>query len=111
MRERLFSSCVWHDGCCTGQAQGKSQREKEQKRRGRQTVKEGKLRRRRRIASGSKSVRSGPSSYPAVCPSSDGFGTKITAATRSQYSVMAKRYEISRTAFQLWLYKHLKKII
>ena len=61
----------------------------EQKRRGREIMTEKKSGRRRRIASGSKSVRSGQSGYPSVCPSSNGLGTKITAATRAQYSVTA----------------------
>lgn len=65
-------------------------RGRKQKRRGRETGKEKKSGRRRRIASGSKSVRSGQSGYPGVRPSSDGFGTKITAATGAQYSATAR---------------------
>lgn len=39
---------------------------------------------------GSKSVRSGQSGHPDVCPGSDSFRTKITAATKAQYSFMTQ---------------------
>lgn len=86
-------------------------RGREQKRRGRETGKEEKSGRRKRRASGSKSVRSGQSSYPGVCLSSNGFGTKVTAP--QEHSILlwldSVRDKISRTAFQLWLHECLKK--
>jgi len=73
-------------------ASQQSQREKGRERAkeiGGEIRKEEKSGRRRRIATGSKPVRIGQSSHPSVCPNNNGFGTKITAATRTRYSVMA----------------------
>lgn len=84
MTSVYFSIPTCNDEHITRESQGKSQREtaKEERKRNQEEKLGRRKRKRRRKASGNKSV-SGQSAFYVVCPISNGFGAKKTAANKS----------------------------